>query len=62
MKSVTDIIISVELTHEGEHLTSAEVLIPIPKHGKLQVGIVIDACQRAVSHCVEELQKHLDLS
>lgn len=62
MNLVTDIIISVELTHNGKHLVSAEVIIPLPENESIRASLLIDACQRSVAHCISELQKHLDIS
>jgi len=60
MKGVTDVVVSVAFHHDKEELTRAEVVIPIP-HGKtVRAGILIDACQRSVAHCIDELQKDIE--
>jgi len=60
MAIVTDVIVRVDLTHRGETLSYAEVIIPVTNDHPLKVSELVDACQRSVAHCIDELQKHLD--
>jgi len=60
MKKITDISIQVAFLHRGEDISRAEVLIPIGDIQEIKAENLLDACQRSVAHCVEELQKVLD--
>ncbi len=47
--------------HKGEdQLACAIVTIPVEDIHLVRSCDLIDACQRSVAHCVEELQKVLD--
>jgi len=59
MKGVTDVVVSVAFYHRKVKLTQAEVSIPMPIGKAVHAGLLIDACQRSVAHCVDELQKDM---
>ena len=61
MKAKT-IIVSVAFVDELTILAEAEVHITIPESGKVDPSNLVDACQRSVAHCLDELEKHLDRS
>ena len=62
MKSVTTIIVKVELRHHSELLTEQEVHIALTPDEPIHAGKLLDACQRSVSHCIDALQKDLDIT
>ncbi len=59
---VDTIVVEVRLLKGLKHLKSAECFIPIVKGEPLRAGDLMDACQRSVAHCLDELQKELDFS
>lgn len=58
---VTNIIVSVDFTEKENILAHAEVHIPIEDDEPIRPSSLLDACQRSVARCIDELQKHLDI-
>lgn len=61
MPKVTDIVVKVELRKKDKVLSSASCIIPLTDE-PIRAGKLLDACQRSVAHCIDELQKELDIS
>ncbi len=60
MATITQIIVTVEFQNKLERIAHEEVVIPVAPNQHIEVGDLVDACQRSVAHCIDELQKHLD--
>lgn len=48
------------LDDKAQEVVGQSCFIPLDK-GPVQVGNIMDACQRSVAHCVDELKKELHL-
>jgi hypothetical protein len=62
MKTITHIVVSVAIQHKDDQLAQAEVHIPIETGQRIRAQHLTDACQRSVAHCIDELNKELDIS
>ncbi len=62
MKKITEIQVTVKFFHHDEVLTHATVAIEVEPGQPIKVQHLTDACQRSVAHCIDELNKDLDLS
>jgi len=60
MKTITEILITVELMHNNKSLAHATVAIEIEPGQPIEVQQLTDACQRSVAHCVDELKKDIN--
>jgi hypothetical protein len=60
---IKSIIIQVSLEDENTDSIAKEVCaIEVEDIRKVRASDLTDACQRAVAHCIDELQKDLDIS
>ncbi|MCK5644193.1 MAG: hypothetical protein KAJ19_25565 [Gammaproteobacteria bacterium] len=59
---IDTIVVEVRLLDGEKELKRAECFIPITPGEPLRAGKLMDACQRSVAHCLDELQKELDFS
>lgn len=57
---VKRIVVGVKIQESQQTIARAECAIELPASGKVDPGKLIDACQRSVAHCIDELEKHLD--
>ena len=58
---IETIVIKVSLEDDNtDTVASATCLIDAHDISKVKPSDITDACQRAVAHCVDELQNHLD--
>ena len=61
MSTITSIIVKVSFEDDNtDELASAVCVIDARNLNKVKSSDIVDACQRAVAHCVEELEKELD--
>ena len=56
-----EVVVSVTFNDQGKTLARAEVSVLLVPGEPLRVGLLVDACQRSVAHCIDELQKDLDI-
>lgn len=56
---IDKVVVSVEFQHKSQSLVSAEVEIDVPRNQEIKTRHLIDACQRAVAHAVDELNDRL---
>lgn len=61
MRAFDTIVVRVALVSVNKEIAAYEVFIPVPASGQIKSSELIDACQRSVAHCVDELKKDLDI-
>jgi len=61
MSTVSNIVIKVELHSKKKRIAQAECHIPLSPGEIIRADCLVDACQRSVSHCIDELQDKLDI-
>ncbi len=60
MKKITEVLVSVEFKHNSETISKSTVSIEIEPDQAIEVRQLVDACQRSVGYCIDELKKDLD--